>query len=65
MGLRGFEDRLNICGHVPGKQFVNVTERMVGGAGQHFAQPAFRIDPVEACRAQQGVDRSRALTAAV
>jgi hypothetical protein len=42
-----------------------VTERMVGGAGQHFAQPAFRIDPVEACRAQQGVDRSRALTAAV
>jgi len=38
---------------------------MIGDAAQHLEQPAFRIDAVEACRSQQGVDGSRALTIAV
>jgi hypothetical protein len=59
MGLR------EIVGHVPGQKFFNPTEREVGNAAQHFAQPAFGIDAVEACRSEQGVDGSRALAATV
>jgi hypothetical protein len=65
MGFRDFGSRPKIRSHVPGQQFLNPAERMIGDAAEHFAQPAFRIDAVEACRSQQRVDGGRALAATV
>jgi hypothetical protein len=53
MGLREFGGR-EISSHVPGQQVVDAAEGMLSDAAQHFAQPAFRIDSVEACRSEQG-----------
>jgi hypothetical protein len=51
--------------HVPGQEFLDPAEGMVGDAGKRFAQPAFRLDTVQLRRAQQRVDGSRALAASV
>jgi hypothetical protein len=44
LGLVEFGGGLEIDGHAPWQQFLDPSERMVGDAGYHFAQPAFRID---------------------
>ena len=51
--------------HVPGQQILDASEGMIGDAGKYFAQPAFRIEVVEACGSQQRMDGGRALTASV
>ena len=38
---------------------------MIGDAAQHVGKPSLRIDVVELGRGDQGVDRRRALTAAI
>lgn len=63
--LREFGRGLKFGGHVPGEEFLDPAERVVGDAAQHLAQPAFGINTVEACRSEQGVDGSCAVTAAV
>jgi len=65
MRLREFGGGLKSGGHVPGQEFLNPAERVIGDAAQHLAQPAFGIDTVEACRPQQGVDGSGTLAATV
>ena len=57
--------RLGVKGHVPGQQLVDAAEGMIGDTAEHLAQPAFRIDAVEAGRSQQRIDGSCVLTACV
>jgi hypothetical protein len=54
MGLRVFGATVKSDCHVPGQEFFYPTEGMIGDSGQHFAEPAFRINAVEACRSQPG-----------
>ncbi len=45
-----------VCGgirrDVPGQQFCDAVDRVVGDVGQHVPQVAFRVDAVELCGAE-------------
>ena len=50
---------------IPGQQFADAVDRVVGDAAEHVAQVGFGIEPVELGRADQAVDRGGALAAGV
>jgi len=55
--------RLGISGHVPGQEFFDAAERIIVDAVEHLAQPAFRIDAVEAGPSCSVVDSGSKLLA--
>ena len=65
MGLREFGGGLKFSGHVPGQEFFDPAERVVRDAAEHFAEPAFGIESIEAGCSQQRVNGSCTLAAAV
>lgn len=50
---------------VPGRQFGDALDRMVGDSLQHVAQIRLRIDPVQLGRSDQRVDGRGAVAALV
>ena len=50
---------------VPGQQFGDAVDRVVGDAGEHVAQPGLRIEAVELGGLDQRVDGRGALAAGV
>ena len=50
---------------VPGQEFVDAVDGMIGDAFEHLAQIEFRIDAVQLGRAEQSIDRSRAFSAGI
>src|SRR6516225_7879285 len=50
---------------VPGQQLVQVGGRMIGNAAQYVGKPGLRIDAVEFCCSNEGVDCGGALTAPI
>jgi hypothetical protein len=50
---------------VPGQQFLDAVDGMVGDTRQHLAQIGFGIDTVEFRRTNQAVDRRRPLPASI
>ena len=52
-------------GPVPGQEFVETSDRMVGDAGEHVGEPSLGVDVVELGGGDQAVDDGGALAAAV
>jgi len=52
-----------IGGEVPGEQFVDPVDRMVGDAGQDSAEIAFGIESIEFRRSDERVDGGSAFAA--
>jgi hypothetical protein len=50
---------------VPGQEFLDAVDRMIGDAGQHVSEIGFGIETVEFGAADQGVDRGGALAAGI
>ena len=50
---------------VPGQEFVDAVDRMIGDALQDMSQIEFRIKAVELRGAEQGVDSSRAFASSI
>ena len=50
---------------VPGQEFLDAVDRMVGDAGQHVAEIRFGIETVEFGGADQAVDRGGAFAAGI
>jgi hypothetical protein len=50
---------------VPGQQFLDAVDGMVGDTRQHLAQIGFGIETVEFRRTNQAVDRRRPLPASI
>ena len=50
---------------LPGQQFFDPVDRMIGDAPHHARQLCFRVDPVQLRRADQTVDRRRPLAAGI
>src|SRR5580698_1049110 len=59
--LRSIEIALR-RGEIPGQQFVNAINRVVGDQFEHTTEVELRIETVQFCRSQQRIDRSIALT---
>ena len=51
--------------YIPGQQFVDPLDRMIGDAGDDIAEIGFRIEAVELGRFDEGVHRRGAFAAAV
>jgi hypothetical protein len=51
------------CLEIPGEQFVDAGDRLVGDAREHLAEKRFGIAPVEFGAAEQAVECRGALTA--
>src|ERR1700723_1241821 len=62
--LRSIEIALR-RGEIPGQQFVNAINRMVGDPFEHTAEVELRIETVQSCRSQQRIDRSSAIAARI
>jgi len=52
-------------GEVPGEDFDDAVNGMIGDAREHVAQIAFRVEAVEFSRADQAVEDSRAFTPSI
>ena len=72
LGVAGNNREVRLCGHfgdslecVPGEQFADARDGVVGDAGQHLAEIGFWIQAVELGRADQAVNRRRALPAGI
>jgi hypothetical protein len=52
-------------GEIPGQQFRNAIDGMIGDTFQYMAQVEFRIEAVELGCSQQSIDRSRAFSAGI
>ena len=55
----------SVGGEVPGQQFGDAVDRVIGDAREHVAQVGFGIEAVELGRADQAVDRGGALAAGI
>jgi len=54
-----------VSSEVPGQQFVDAVDRVIGDAREHVAEVGFRIDAVQLGRADQAVDRGGAVAAGI
>jgi hypothetical protein len=62
----GSPGSLNLTWHeIPGQQFADAADEMVGDAGEHDAEIEFRIEAVELGRADDRIESYRSLAARV
>ena len=50
------------CGDLPGEQFLDTINGVVGDAGEHVAQVAFRVEAVQFGSADRAVEAGGALS---
>ena len=50
---------------VPGQEFFNAVDRMIGNSLEHVAEISFRIQAVQFCRAEESVEGSGTLASPI
>ena len=63
--LNGVVGRVQSSGNIPGQEFFDSVDRVLADALEHVAQVRFGVDIVELRRADQAVDRGRALASGI